>query len=401
MKKAIQQAGILTFSNVLGKLLAMFFFVVLTRLMEVSEYGHLRYILNLAAFMSLALSGISTALTKFLREKPDDVKLQRVYLGNSLAIAGIFYAVIFVVAWIIYDYFLLFGILLFGIMTESFYLGFSRGLLNITKLSAFRPVKGILQLLAIGLFLAFSLKVGMLEAVILFSLSALAASLILEAKCHEMEFRPRISGEVSIKILKYAIPVTIGAVGWSGIIAVNPIVIEYFHGNESVAYYSVGVTLMQVFAFIPEAISTLVLPKVAGSSRKSYTLRPFILSVIGTILAGVIILIGVTLFKEQIVILIFSERYIDAAQILPLLALGQISLGTHQVIGSFWQGLGKPSIPSVTISIGFVLQIAGSLILTRSYGIWGASLSYAICTTISLVILAIYFVIKRKTIAES
>ncbi|UCE65029.1 MAG: oligosaccharide flippase family protein [Candidatus Zixiibacteriota bacterium] len=399
MKKAIQQASILTFSNGFSKILAMLFLVVLTRLVTVNEYGLFRYMLNLASLLS-ALLGISTSLAKFLGEMPNDIEIRKVYLTNSLSIAGLLYLILLIISWIFYEHYMIFCILLFGVMFESFYLGFSRGLLNIKKLSIFRPVKYVLQLTAIGIAVIISSDIGILEAALFFSLSALVSSFILEIHKREVDFGYYISIDIVKRIVKYIIPITLGTAGWSVLLGVNPIIIERFCGTESVAYYSAAITLMQVFVFLPEAVSTMILPKVARAQDKSRIIRPFLLGIAGTIAINVFILIAVYLFRERIIIVLFSRDYLNAASIVLLLAIGQISLITHQLFASFWQGLGRPGIPSITISIGCVINVIGSIILTKSYGIWGASLSYAISTFCSLLLITIHFLIKKNSVGR-
>ena len=401
MKKAIQQTSILTFSNGFNKLLGMLFLVVLTRLIDVSEYGQFRYLLNLASLFSLAITGTPISLAKFIGENPGDRDIKKSVLINSLSIMSSIYLIIIIIFRIFYREYLLLDILLLGILIDSLYIGFSRGLLNIVKLSAFRQVKNMIQLTAIGLVALFSLEIGVLEAILFFSLSNLASLIVLEIYRREMEFSLSISRIVIKRLVNYTIPVTLGAVGWSVLLTVNPIIIERFRGTESVAYYTAGITLMQVFAFLPEAMATMILPKVAGIRDKRNIIKPFLSGVAGSLLINALILIPVYLFRERIIIIIFSSEYLNLAPIVLLLAVGQISLVTHQLFASFWQGLGRPGIPSVTISIGCIVNLIGSLLLTKQYGIWGASLSYALATSCSLILIAAYFILKRKVIIES
>jgi O-antigen/teichoic acid export membrane protein len=401
MKKAITQASILTFSNGLSKLLGMLFLVVLTRLIDVAEYGQFRYLFSVASLLSLALIGVPTSLTKFLGERPGDRENKKIFLLNSLGIMGIIYVIVMIVFWLFYENYFLFGVLLLGIAIDSYYVGFSRGLLNITKLSAFRPVKNIVQLVAIGIMILTGADIGVFQAVLFFSFSGLISLIMLEFHKREIEFGSSVSMETIKKIISYMIPVTLGAVGWSVLLTVNPIIIERLRDTESVAYYTAGITLMQVFSFLPEAMSTMILPKVAGISDKRRAIKPFLLGVVGSLFINAVILIVIYLLRERIIIIVFSREYLDIAPIVLLLSVGQISLVTHQLFASFWQGLGKPGVPSITISIGCLANLIGSILLTRQYGIWGASLSFALSTSLSLVLISLYFAIKKDSISRS
>ncbi|UCC80888.1 MAG: oligosaccharide flippase family protein [Candidatus Zixiibacteriota bacterium] len=400
MKTAIKQTSILTLSNGFNRFLGMIFLVALTRLIDVSEYGQFRYLLNIASLFSLALTGTPISLAKFLGENPGDRDLRKSVLVNSLSIMSSIYLVIVVIFRILYKDYLLLDLLLLGLLIESLYIGFSRGLLNIVKLSVFRLVKNIIQLAAIGLVALLSLEIGVLEAVLFFLLSNLVSLTALEIYRREMEFSLSFSGAIIKKLINYTIPVTLGGVGWSVLVTVNPIIIERFRGTESVAYYTAGITLMQVFAFLPDAMATMILPKVAGIRDKRNIIKPFLSGVGGSLLINALILIPVYLFRERIIIIIFSSEYLNLAPIVLLLAVGQISLVSHQLFASFWQGLGRPAVPSITISVGCAINLVASIILTNIYGIRGAALSYALSTSCSLILIAGYFLLKRKAMVE-
>jgi stage V sporulation protein B len=202
-------------------------------------------------------------------------------------------------------------------------------------------------------------------------------------------------------MIKYAIPVTLGMIGWTVMFGINTIFIERFYGSEAVAYYSVGLTIVQVFAFFPEAIVTIMMPRVASIKDVSRIRQRLNQAVLATLVVSVVILAPLMIFKGRIVTIMFTEKYLaGVATILPL-ALGQIAISVYQIYGAVWQGLGKPGIPSLTISIAATLNVGGSYFLTKLSGINGAALSLAVTSVLALIIMYGFWTRWKRNLASS
>jgi O-antigen/teichoic acid export membrane protein len=189
--------------------------------------------------------------------------------------------------------------------------------------------------------------------------------------------------------LRYAIPVTFGAVGLTLLFAISSIYIERFYDTEQVGYFSVGLTLMQFFSFLPDAIITLLLPKAAGLDDKRKIIRPLRLAVFACAATSILLFIPVYIFRDFVISLLFSSKYLAAAVTLLPLIFSHIFLAMHQTYGSAFQGLGRPGAPSLIIAIAAGINLIAGFFLTKSHGILGASVALAFSAFVAWIITVI------------
>ena len=396
MKHLIKPTAYLTISNVLTRFAAMVFFVILARALSVSDYGLFRYLISISFMYAIIFTGIPTALSKFISE---DKESEKEYVSNSIFMMVILFVVLSIII-LIFQKNIFVVLFLFAVLVDSFYLGFSRGLLNYVKLSGYNLLENIIQLIILIISYIIYKNIDFTFAVIFFSVSGIISLVIFELFKPELKLHLILSKEKIKKIVKFTIPVTLGSIGWTAMFGINAIFIAHFFNTEQVGYFSVAQTLVQIFTFLPAAIATIILPKISSLKDKSKILKPLKLAVLGTAGTSIIILILLLTFKHSMVSLIFTDKYLSAIAILLPLSIGQICISLHQIYASVFQGLGKPSIPSITISIAAALNIVGSYFLTKNYGIMGAAISNAITSAIALILIVIIFNKKWKTLSK-
>jgi O-antigen/teichoic acid export membrane protein len=386
-KYPVKETAFLTGSAIITRAIALLFSIVLARSLSVSEFGLFKYLVTLSAVYAFAIAGIPIAITKFIGEgRTDKISIDE-YLTASMVASAILFIALMVVISIFEEHSVLLIILLFAFFVDSIYLGFIRGLLNYAKLMGYKLVENIMQFGMLLMVFVIYQKISLSMSVIFFSFAGVISFLIFEIPKPEFKMFLRISKEKMGRVIKYSIPVTIGAIGWTVMCSANTVFIERFKGAEAVGYYSVALTIGQVFAFFPDSISTIIMPKVAGIRDKTRIARPLWFATIASIFVSVPILILVLLFKEFIFVTVFSKKYLPAVSVMLPLAIGQISLAIYFIYASVWQGLDKPEIPSIAISIAAILNVIGSFFLTKSYGIYGASVSLAITSIIALLLI--------------
>ena len=400
MKKLIKQTTILTISNVLVRFTGMLFFVLLARYSSVSDYGLFRYLITIASLYAILFSGIPTAMTKFIGENKSDNKGVIDYIDNSLILMFITFFILVIIIVLFNSNKIYLILLLFAVLIDTLYLGFISGLLNYVKLFGFKLIENMIQLVILLISYFLYKEVNFTFAVIFFSFSGLISLFIFECFKFEFKLRFKYDKDKIKRIIKYTIPVALGAIGWQIMFGINTIFIQKFYNATQVGYYSVGITLVQIFTFLPAAICTIMLPKVASTQQKEKIYGYTKLAVIASLVISFAILILLLVFKSWLLNMIFTSKYLPALVILLPLSLGQICISLHQIYASVWQGLGRPGVPSITISIAAVLNIVGSYFLTKSYGIVGAAISNAITSFIALMIISIWFHSKWKILLK-
>jgi len=340
---------------------------------------------------ALVFTGIPTALTKFLGEYKSDNNLKAEYLSNSLFLMLAIFLLLVVAILIFASEKLLLILFLFALLIDLAYMGYARGSLDYLKLNGFKFLENVIKLTILMIAYLLFKRVSLDFSVVFYSLSSVVSLIIFEFIRPAFKIQWYVSRTRMIEIIRYVIPVTMGAVGWTLLFGISSVYVEHFYGHEQVGYFSIGLTLMQVFSFLPDAVNMIIMPKVAALKDKETILRPIKLAVAGCVVVSLVILIPLTIFRTMIVVIIFSDKYLPAVAVILPLGISQVFFAALQVYGSVWQGLGKPGIPSIIIGVATGLNIVLGYFLIKNYGIFGASVSLAICAFIAWLITVIYW----------
>jgi O-antigen/teichoic acid export membrane protein len=396
IKKILKPTGILTISNGLTRLIGMLFFVFLARLLTVSEYGLFRYLITLSLVFAIFFTGFPNSLTVFISKNKKNKKIYSEYTFLTLVLVLSIYFILCLIILIFEKNQLYLILFLFSALIDFTYIGYIRGLLNYTKLAGFKLLENVIQLSILIIFFIFYKKIDLTLSVIFFSFSGVISLIIFESVKPEIKIAYKISIQKIKNIVKYTIPITIGSVGWMIMFGTNAIFIKYYFGTEQVAFYSVGETMVQVFSFLPAAFITILLPKVSElkNSRKITRLTRF--AVFSTLITSIIILFILIIFKDKLILWIFSNKYILASSVILPLSLAYIFISIHQIYSSVFQGLNKPSVGSITILIAAILNVILSFLLTPELGILGSAISLMTSAFFAMMCIVFIFIKYSK-----
>lgn len=401
MKPLIKSTALLTTSNIFTRVIALLFYIILARAMTVSEYGLFRYLMWLSLIYAIAFSCVSTSMTKYLSQFSKSKKKSEEYLSNGTIIIIPIFLLLAIIIFFFHVNSIFLILLLFAALVDAFYMGYARGILNYLKLAGFKLTENIIQLTILVVSFIILKQIGFSYAVIFFSFSPLVALLLFEIINPQLKISLKFSKEKIKQLVKYAFQLALGSVGWRIMISINAIFINHFYDESQVGYYSVGLTISEVFTFLPMAIHTIILPEVSALKNKRKLLKPLMLAIICSLLLSGVVLIALLILKTHIITSIFTEKYLPSVVVILPLSLGQIAISIHQILTATFQGLNKPVIPSITISIAAGLNVIGSYFLTQAYGIVGAAISHAITSIIASIIIVSIFVFRWKILSNS
>jgi len=401
MRKIIINTVILTASNIITRSMSFLFFILLARALEVSEYGLFRYLLSISMIYSISFTGFTTAMTRYIGANKLNQKKIKEYMNNGIVISFLIFLIVLVAILLFEDNGMYLGLLFFAAFIDFLYTGIISGLLNYYKMSTFKLVENIIQLIILVVSFFVFKYFNLTYAIIFYAFSGITSVIILEKIKPEIQLKMNVSKKRISELAKYAVQVTPGAVGWVVMFGINAIFIKHFYSTVEVGYYSAGITLVQIFTFLPAAISAILMPKIAGLKDKSKIIKPLFFTIFGSALISIILLILLLQFKSFIIETVFTSKYDSTVTVLLPLAIGQIAISLYQIYASVWHGLNKPIIPSIIIIISCILNIIGSYFLTKNYGIIGAAISNAISASISLIITMIVFQTKWKTLSKN
>jgi O-antigen/teichoic acid export membrane protein len=160
------------------------------------------------------------------------------------------------------------------------------------------------------------------------------------------------------------------------------------YSKEALGLYTMAVTMAELVFYLPDSISILFMPRVAGSTVEDAN------RMLGRFARfSTLITIGVALALIPVAfagIHLILPRYVDCLPAFLALLPATVSLSLGKVMTSYVAGRGRAGLVSVANVVALVVNVVLNLILIPRFGIVGASLaslgSYTALTVITLAI---------------
>lgn len=198
--------------------------------------------------------------------------------------------------------------------------------------------------------------------------------------------RPRLDGAVLRPLLGLGLRGHVGNVVQTFNYRLDVFIVQGFLGQAAVGLYQTGVFLAEIVWYVPNAISSALLPQVAATGSSQETPRVARHTLLLTAL-GAIGLVGVTWPGLALV----RPIYLPAVLPMAVLLVGVVALSVHKVLASDLSGRGWPHYPSFTSTLALIVTVAGDLLLIPRFGIVGAALASTLAYLIqTIVLLRIY-----------
>ena len=245
-------------------------------------------------------------------------------------------------------------------------------------------------MLALVVVLVLVLRLGVAGAVWAYVSTAVLASIAVTAELWRAVGEASDPGApVSLpQILGYGMRIYPASVAGYFSYRADVLILSALLGDAAViGLYAFAVSLAELTFFVPDAVSTVFYPRVAGMQREAADASaPQVarFTVLITILA-VVVLIPVAL----VAILVIVPDYLGS--MLPFLVIlpGIVALSSAKVLAGYISGLGLPLSVAGATGASLVLNIVANLLLIPWLGIVGASLASVLSYTTQAVVLAL------------
>jgi len=186
------------------------------------------------------------------------------------------------------------------------------------------------------------------------------------------------------KLVKFTIPVTIGAIASSLIASEDTIILTYFRSLKEVALYSVAMPTVSMMRYFPKALSIVIFPI---STQLYFKDKNKLSETITQIYKYLFILIVpmsfiVFSFSREILNIFFGENFVEAATSMSILAVSMVFSTIYVINQNILIGVDKPKVYVKVLFIEAGICTLLDLILIPKFGIIGAaitSLISAIC----------------------
>ena len=252
-----------------------------------------------------------------------------------------------------------FYLALFSIPTSIYSLIFMRLLTSVYEFGWFAIISimyGLVQFLSIVVFLGmFSLGVsGALFAILVADIVAITSALFFFRWKYDIKM-VSVSMVNLWEMLHYGARYHIGKISNQANIKVGTMVLAFFATREEIGLFAVASMLTFQATVIPDVISTVLMPRVAGDGvgKKELVARCFRLT---AIICGILLLV-IAVFAEPIVVILFSPKFLPAVLLIRILSIGVAVRCACKVFETYLLGINRPGSVSISVAIGTVVNL--------------------------------------------
>ena len=171
---------------------------------------------------------------------------------------------------------------------------------------------------------------------------------------------------------------------------VGTIMLAFFATKEDVGLFAVASQLTVQAMVIPDSLTTVLIPKVAGDKDGKGELVAQCARLTGLI-CGILLLI-LAVFARPIVVILFSPAFLPAVPLIQILAVGVLIRCACKVFVPYLLGVDRPGIVSVSTAIGTIVNLAVLWLLLPVIGLPGAAIGTVTGSIISSTLLTIGFI---------
>jgi len=414
LKKAVFGTVVVFGFSVLAAFFGYLFRLVLARNLTVEEYGLFYAVFALISLLWIFKDlGLGQALAKYipefkLKERYDLIKKALI----STLILQVAFAGILAVLLVIFSGFLaknyfhhpeaamvveLFAIYLlvkpFVMICNSAFQGFQ----NMKYYASIDLARSILALLIVLIGFAFikNIIVPSLAYAIVPVILALIFIPLLIKKAFPQFFEAKFSFDKVLikKLIKFGIPVMIGAAGWFIISYTDTLMLTFFTNMEQVGLYNAALPTSNVLQYFSIALAAVMLPMASEMWARKHK-KQLVVGVRLLYKYSFLAIVPVSLmmfsFPQVVLNILFGSKYVGAASTLQILVLGTIFYVIAGTNFSVLSGIGKPKVNSKIILIAAGINIILNLALIPFLGIIGSAIASATSFLIMLILSVIY-----------
>lgn len=397
-----QQVLLLYSSSVIGLIIGMLNSVINTKNLNPLEYGDVRYVQNIIAFVSsMLLLGYFVSGSRLLALSKDEIYSRRIR-GAMCTILGISILVLMVVqiAYYLYnsnkgnhiaDLFLASIPVCGNVVMLNYINTTAQGDNHIVRISIARLLPSTLYLfVAYWVFKEYGATP--VKMLLLFNgISVITLFIII------LSTRPsfkHLGG--SFRILheenkKYGFNVYVGSVANVSTAYIAGITLGAFQENNAdVGFYTLALTLAHPLAMLPSIVGTTYFKKFATQNKIDKKVMTSSFGI--TILSCIVFILSI----KYIVLFLYDESYSSVSIIASYLAIGISIHGLGDMINRFLgaHGLGK-ELRNAALGSGAIL-VLGNIILIYYWGITGAIITKILSSFAYFGILYYYYVNFRR-----
>jgi len=368
------------------------FWIIIGKFLNPNQYGIISTSMNFIAILSgIVMLGFPQALIKLISEDKINIKkyflfsLKIILLLNAVIILVLFLFEDFVIITFKFNLYILLLIVI-GILLQSMAITFTSIIVGLQDMKRLLTSDVVSQISRIGLSIMLIILIPTFFNPEFEYFGPLIGFIVYFLLLFILRFDSKALRTKKIKVekkqlFKYSFPAFLTYISWLIFSSTQYIILTAFKNPEITGKFSVAMLIVTPVPDIIRTISTSLFPiisklsKTKGSKKPNYLLTlSFKYSLFLTI-PFILLLIS---FSRIGVIIFATEQFLEAADFLPILAIGAVFLGIASLFIDSLYATGRPKISTKITFLLSILFLALSLILTYFYSALGISYAYLI-----------------------
>jgi O-antigen/teichoic acid export membrane protein len=167
--------------------------------------------------------------------------------------------------------------------------------------------------------------------------------------------------------------------------------IAFFLNPAQVAFYSIAVNITNPILQIPDAIGTVVFPKLAGASDAGAQARTAV-TCRHTLFATILAAAFYAVVGSSALTIFYGDRYAPAIRPMLVMLPGIIMISLYQILTRNFTSQNRQQVNIVAAGLALGVNLSLNLVLIPRFGIVGAAVSTAVSYTLAASMLLIVFV---------
>jgi len=374
------------------------------------DYGIFGVVLSLVTTVNLLItSGIPQSAAKYIAEDSSKVwsiirDANRSQMVFCLLLLALYLGLAGVIAYLLNDSSLIpyIRISALAIPAYAFHANYNAGYLNGLRKFGKQAISitGVSLARVAATFLLVLIGLGINGAIIGYAISALVGLLLAW----------RFLGPVKksgvgfgwTKLVKFGIPAMAVGVGFYLLMSVDLLAVKALGSSEAeVGYYTAAATMSKLPYFLFSGLAVTLMPSISKSTAANNIelTRRYIresMRYMFMLLLPAVVLISAT--AGDLLTLVYSSRYIEAAAPLSILVFGLAMLSVFLVLANIIMGSGRPGIIMVLALPLVGIDIGVNILLVPRYGLAGAAWATTIIALLGMSATAIYVFWRFRTL---
>jgi O-antigen/teichoic acid export membrane protein len=399
-RKFLQRSFINYIGISLGRVLGLAFSLVLARAYSTSDYGYASYALSLGSLLAVVTQPFGQHVISYLigkyRDDPDELAKM---VSNAWAIWSVLFMLTLVVGIpILLGLDRLTGEVLavfVGLTCFYTYQGIATGFLSSSRVLVLYLGSNALQIVLVLIF-AYVLRLpSVIPSIYVYGLVYFVPLVILMIWFPlPIRFRPSWDIQRVRSIIKFTLPIFISHILYIIYYSTDIMLLEIFTDRTTIGIYSLTKTLRTAFYLIPQSISMILMPSIAGAT-KAEGRRQFWSAFSLSLGLNVLLLVVFLIFYQPFVVGVFGEEYFIGLPFALIMALAGMMFAARSVIFAVLVGTNRTSLDNLSRLVVMVTIVVIGVVLIPSQGAMGAAWAMFVSNALGFIPYGI-FLLRRK-----